>query len=244
MPGNKKTMKGGSFGLNPNQIKYNPESVTNNTINELVTKLTRNRSGILEKTLNNQRVRQRFQKFLEILDHKLNDVNIDKQKFQKFYDYFAKVCTKHKDFIDELYSINQKGSHLQELHEQVLKKLQGFKSTPTIENNMAKSQNQFYENKYLSNLGIAKIKELYNNKIPKSNQNIQLKAQVNQILNKKAKKLSEKRALELKAKLVNLSNEEKSQLQKLQLNNIAANMNFMNLRKRNTLPSISATQSA
>jgi hypothetical protein len=51
MPGNKKTMKGGRFGLNPNQIKYNPESVTNNTINELVTKLTRNSSGFLEKTL-------------------------------------------------------------------------------------------------------------------------------------------------------------------------------------------------
>jgi glycine cleavage system pyridoxal-binding protein P len=109
---------------------------------------------------------------------------------------------------------------------------------------MAKLQNQFYENKYLSNLGIAKIKELYNNKIPKSNQNIQLKAQVNQILNKKAKKLSEKRALELKAKLVNLSAEEKNQLKKLKLNNIAANMNYMNLRKRNTLPSISAPQSA
>lgn len=242
MTGNKKTMKGGMFGVTPNQIKYNPESVTNNRINDLVTKLTRNSSGFLEKTLNNQRVRQRFQKFLEILDHKLNDVNIDKQKFQKFYDYFIDVCKKHKDFIDELYSINQKGSHLQELHEQVLKKLQGFKSTPIIENNMAKLQNQFYENKYLSNLGIAKIKELYNNKIPKSNQNIQLKAKVNQILSNKAKRLSEKQALELKAKLVNLSAEEKKLLQKLQLNHIAANMRNMNLGKK--LTSISAPQSA
>ena len=54
MTGKKKTMDGGIFGIIPNQPKYYPESVTNNTFNELYTKLTSNQ-GFLNKLRSEQR---------------------------------------------------------------------------------------------------------------------------------------------------------------------------------------------
>ena len=92
MAGKKKTMDGGIFGIIPNQPKYYPESVTNNTFNELYTKLTRNQ-GFLNKL----RSEQRFEYFLKILDYKLSQPNINVDTFIKFYNYFNKISKKYFD---------------------------------------------------------------------------------------------------------------------------------------------------
>jgi hypothetical protein len=92
MTGKKKTMDGGIFGIIPNQPKYYPESVTNNTFNELYTKLTRNQ-GFLNKL----RSEQRFEHFLKILDYKLSQPNINVDAFIKFYNYFNKISKKYFD---------------------------------------------------------------------------------------------------------------------------------------------------
>jgi len=96
-----KTMKGGILGYIPNQPKYIPESVTNNTFNELVEKLTRDQSG-----LNKLRAEQRFTHFLNILDYKLKQDNIDPKKFNKLYDYFTKIYNKYKDNFSAILSSN------------------------------------------------------------------------------------------------------------------------------------------
>jgi hypothetical protein len=97
----KKTMEGGIFGYIPNQPKYRPETVTNDTFNELVTKLTRDQS-----VLNKLRVEQRFTHFLNILDYKLKQDNIDEEKFKKLYEYFMKIYNKYKDNLSGILRSN------------------------------------------------------------------------------------------------------------------------------------------
>jgi hypothetical protein len=60
MTGKKKTMEGGKLGLGPNQPKYYPDKVTNDTLEELVDKLTREQSF-----LNKLRAEQRFTHFFK-----------------------------------------------------------------------------------------------------------------------------------------------------------------------------------
>jgi hypothetical protein len=111
-----KTMKGGILGYIPNQPKYIPESVTNNTFNELVEKLTRDQSG-----LNKLRAEQRFTHFLNILDYKLKQDNIDPKKFNKLYEYFTKIYNKYKDNFSAILSSNH------QLLNQIKKKLDNKK---------------------------------------------------------------------------------------------------------------------
>ena len=111
-----KTMKGGILGYIPNQPKYIPESVTNNTFNELVEKLTRDQSG-----LNKLRAEQRFTHFLNILDYKLKQDNIDSKKFNKLYEYFTKIYNKYKDNFSAILSSNH------QLFNQIKKKLDNKK---------------------------------------------------------------------------------------------------------------------
>lgn len=139
MTGKKKTMKGGIFGIIPNQPKYYPETVTNETINELYIKLTRNESKkngsfinkmMAKKTsfLNEKRADQRFEHFLEILNYKLNKPDIDVETFLKLYNYFNIIFFKYKETIIKNISSNiLQGSHLQELYSDTLKKLEDQK---------------------------------------------------------------------------------------------------------------------
>jgi len=133
----KKTMKGGGiFGFIPNQPKYYPENVTNETINELYTKLTRNESKkngsfinkmMAKKTsfLNEKRADQRFEHFLEILNYKLNNQDITVETFLKLYNYFKIIFEKYKETIIKNISSNiLQGSHLQELYSDTLIKLE------------------------------------------------------------------------------------------------------------------------
>jgi len=93
----KKTMEGGIFGYIPNQPKYRPETVTNDTF----TKLTRDQS-----VLNKLRVEQRFAHFLNILDYKLKQDNIDEEKFKKLYEYFMNIYNKYKDNLSGILTSN------------------------------------------------------------------------------------------------------------------------------------------
>ena len=109
MTGKKKILKGGMIHLIPNQPKYNPQTVTNSTINELFDKLTRNQS-----IMNNLRSRQRLQNFLKILNYKLfkytfdpmneskrinNRIQIDVKQFVFYYNYFYEIYNKYKDTL-------------------------------------------------------------------------------------------------------------------------------------------------
>ena len=109
MTGKKKILKGGMIGFIPNQQKYNPQTVTNSTINELFEKLTRNQS-----IMNNLRSRQRLQNFLKILNYKLfkytfdpmnenkkinNRIEIDVNNFVFYYNYFYEIYNKYKDTL-------------------------------------------------------------------------------------------------------------------------------------------------
>ena len=132
----KKTMKSGIYGFIPNQPKYYPENVTNETINELYTKLTRNESKkngsfinkmMAKKTsfLNEKRADQRFEHFLEILNYKLNNQDITVETFLKLYNYFKIIFEKYKETIIKNISSNiLQGSHLQELYSDTLIKLE------------------------------------------------------------------------------------------------------------------------
>ena len=132
----KKTMKSGIFYFIPNQPKYYPENVTNETINELYTKLTRNESKkngsfinkmMAKKTsfLNEKRADQRFEHFLEILNYKLNNQDITVETFLKLYNYFKIIFEKYKETIIKNISSNiLQGSHLQELYSDTLIKLE------------------------------------------------------------------------------------------------------------------------
>lgn len=128
----KKTMKGGI----PNQPKYYPETVTNETINELYIKLTRNESKkngsfinkmMAKKTsfLNEKRADQRFEHFLKILNYKLNNPDIAVETFLKLYNYFKRIFEKYKETIIKNISNNiLQRSHLQELYRDTLEKLE------------------------------------------------------------------------------------------------------------------------
>lgn len=139
MAGKKKNMQGGIFGLVPYQPKYNKETVTNETFNELYTKLKRNENNLIRdnssffnkakaKTtsfLNKQRSEQRFNHFLEILNYKLNDQDIAVETFVKLYNYFKNIFNKYKDtIIKNILSNILKGSHLQDLYIDTLEKLE------------------------------------------------------------------------------------------------------------------------
>jgi len=129
-------MKSGIYGFIPNQPKYYPENVTNETINELYTKLTRNESKkngsfinkmMAKKTsfLNEKRADQRFEHFLEILNYKLNNQDITVETFLKLYNYFKIIFEKYKETIIKNISSNiLQGSHLQELYSDTLIKLE------------------------------------------------------------------------------------------------------------------------
>jgi hypothetical protein len=94
MTGKKKTMEGGILWLVPNQQKYYPDKVTNDTLEELVDKLTREQSFF-----NKLRAEQRFTHFLNILNHKLNNSQISKDEFVKLYEYSKKVFKKYDSTI-------------------------------------------------------------------------------------------------------------------------------------------------
>ena len=136
MAGKKKNMDGGIYGLVPYQPKYNPDTVENKTVNELYTKLTRTEKNLITKNsslfnkikaeknifLDKQRAEQRFIHFLEILNYKLDQPNIDKNIFTKLYNYFTVIYNKYKDtIIKEI--LKNKGSHFEELFNEVLEKL-------------------------------------------------------------------------------------------------------------------------
>lgn len=85
----------------PYQSKYNSKNVTNDTINILAEKLTRNQ-GFFNKI----RMEKRLKNFLNILDYKLKQDNIDKEKFIKLYNYFNKIYEKYEDELSTILSSN------------------------------------------------------------------------------------------------------------------------------------------
>lgn len=103
-----------------------------------------------------------------------------------------------------------------------------------VEKTMTQAQQDFNNNKLLKKVGINKIQELYKpkNRSNSSNSNILLKKEVNTILNNKAKRLSEIKALELKQKLTNLSEEEKNKLASLSINSLSGNMKNLRLQPK------------
>jgi len=140
MTGKKKNMNGGIWGLVPYQPKYNPKTVQNTTVNELYTKLTRTEKNLITKNsslfnrikaeknifFDKQRAEQRFIHFLEILNYKLDQPNIDKNIFIKLYNYFVAIYNKYKDtIIKEI--LKNEGSHFEELFTDVSKKLENKK---------------------------------------------------------------------------------------------------------------------
>jgi len=136
MTGKKKNMDGGIYGLVPYQPKYNRETVENTTVNELYKKLTRTEKNLITKNsslfnrikaeknifFDKQRAEQRFIHFLEILNYKLDQPNIDKKIFEKLYKYFEDIFNKYKyTIIREI--LENKGSHFEYLFTEVSKKL-------------------------------------------------------------------------------------------------------------------------
>ena len=124
-------MDGGIFGLIPNQPKYYPENVKNETINELYTKLKKNESNLIKENssffnkakakttsfLNTQRFTQRFEHFLKILNYKLSHSDINVEIFAKLYNYFKDI---YKKYIKKNYSL---GNYLHQLVEETKNKL-------------------------------------------------------------------------------------------------------------------------
>jgi hypothetical protein len=98
-------MKGGIPMFTPNQSKYNPETVTNNTFKLLLEKLTRKNQGNVTNFLNNKKALQRFYNLLKILNVKLaNPINED--DFIKLYNSFIIIYNKHFDKIIEGIRVN------------------------------------------------------------------------------------------------------------------------------------------
>lgn len=126
MAGKKKDIKGGMFGFIPKQPKYNPETVSNETFNELFRKLEREQSF-----LNKLRTKQRFKHFLTILNHKLQSNGVNNTEKKKLQSYFEKINNKYKNNLSvilsndnrDLYnSVKKKILIEQALIEQALKK--------------------------------------------------------------------------------------------------------------------------
>ena len=131
MAGKKKTMEGGSFGLVPYQPKYDKETVKNKTFNELYTKLTRSEDNLIRGNssffnkvlakknifLNTQRFEQRLNHFLEILNYKLSQPDINVIIFKKLYNNFKDIYNKYNKYKDT------QGNSLKILLEETKKKL-------------------------------------------------------------------------------------------------------------------------
>ena len=99
MTGKKKDIKGGMFGFIPNQPKYNPDTVSKETFNELFEKLEREQSF-----LNKLRTKQRFKHFLTILNHKLQSNDVENTEKQKILGYFTTINNKYKNNLSEILS--------------------------------------------------------------------------------------------------------------------------------------------
>ena len=137
MTGKKKTMKGGIFGITPSQPKYYPETVTNNTFNELYTKLTRENQGLVTDFLNKKRSEQRLEKFLNILEYKLKQPDIDVKSFAKFYNYFKEIHNKYKNTT----IIRELSDYVKELYNNVIKELEA-KKQKFIDNGLLGEKNK------------------------------------------------------------------------------------------------------
>ena len=87
---------------------------------------------------------------------------------------------------------------------------------------MKNTQNEVNNNNFIQRLGINEIQELYKKKSRQSMTQTEIDSLqiVNNILNKKAKKLSEINALKLKQSLGNINKTELNKLHKLELNNL------------------------
>jgi hypothetical protein len=83
-----------------------------------------------------------------------------------------------------------------------------LQSEITLENEITNLQKESNNNNFLKKLGTTKIMQLY--KYP--NENRELKKKVNNILNRRAKKLSTSKALELKQQIIPLSKKENENL--------------------------------
>jgi hypothetical protein len=102
-----KNNKSGIPMFTPNQSKYNPETVTNNTFKLLLEKLTRKNQGIVTNFLNNKRALQRFYNLLKILNVKLKlDNPINENDFIKLYNSFIEIYNKYFEKIIEGIRVN------------------------------------------------------------------------------------------------------------------------------------------
>ncbi len=102
-----KNNKSGIPLFTPNQPKYDPHTVTNNTFKLLLEKLTRKNQGNVTNFLNKKRDLQRFYDLLKILNVKLKLANpINENDFIKLYNSFIEIYNKHFDEIIEGIRVN------------------------------------------------------------------------------------------------------------------------------------------
>jgi hypothetical protein len=123
-----KNMKGGIFGLIPNQPKYYKETATNETFNELYTKLIRNEGNLIKENssfynkvkakttsfFNKKRFEQRFHHFLEILKYRLEHSN--DSTYPALREKYLEIRRKYIDKFREIESLNRNGDDLNTLN--------------------------------------------------------------------------------------------------------------------------------
>jgi hypothetical protein len=87
---------------------------------------------------------KRLKNFLNILDYKLKQDNIDPITFKKLYDYFNKICEKYKDELSTILSSNPT------VINQIKKKLENTNRKLNPKQNEVENVNKFIDG-YLDN---------------------------------------------------------------------------------------------
>lgn len=172
-------------------------------------------------------------------DRSRNKTQNEKNRISDSINKIKKKITDKKKEIDEiLINLNNKNSILPALSKKNTNTGKLFKnlanninltytsSLPNEVNNQSiflkNTQNEVNNNNFIQRLGINEIQELYKKKSRQSMTQTEIDSLqiVNNILNKKAKKLSEINALKLKQSLGNINKTELNKLHKLELNNL------------------------
>jgi len=121
-------MKGGIFGLIPNQTKYYKETATNETFNELYTKLIRNEGNLIKENssfynkvkakttsfFNKKRFEQRFHHFLEILKYRLEHSN--DSTYPQLREKYLSIRRKYITEFEKIESLNRNDYEISRLN--------------------------------------------------------------------------------------------------------------------------------
>ena len=194
-------------------------------------------------------VMNRFEQKILRMQHNTSKPSIESREI------IRKSITKRKKEVDKILSelddrnmillvLAKKNTNTNKLPKNLANNIQ-------LEYNAESLQKEFENNKeknnFVKNVGINKLGQLYEKKFKNMTQNMtqnmtpnmtpnekELLQKVNNILNDKAKKLSNIQALKLKKSLVNLNNTEKNKLRKLELELLASNVSGLKLQPNNS----------